>query len=258
MLSKIDFSKGRAAVSEPLPVLDSKFAVSPRLSRATTGGSIDPAAPLPSPTDQPAYLGVLRKPSQCSQCAYRTVGAGFCPDWVPPRPRLAFLLEAPGENEILQRAPLVGKAGKLWESRLLRPLGLTRDDCLISNVARCRPPGNEYPDGSVAKHVGHVCRQYDDFHGGSNGELVEGGLKSYNPNAFVVSFHPSMLSRAPMTLRLIRRAIERALGLEARGYRVCVLMGDVATSLVAPYLTGGLKRWSGHWFLGKWPFSAML
>ena len=216
--------------------------------------------PLPV-VEHSRHLGVLKKPEGCNGCAYKSVGAGFCADWFPPDPKIACLLEAPGENEILQRKPLVGAAGIAWETRLLEPLGLTRHDVLIANSIRCRPKGssgkeawNDFPTGRVSKHVLEVCRQYDGQHGGAHGELIPGGLTTWDPNAFVVSFHPSMLNRAPMTLRLIRRAIKRALGLVEMGYRPCVLMGDTATGLVAPWLQGGIKKWIGHYWLGKLPW----
>ncbi len=55
-----------------------------------------------------------------------------------------FVGEAPGRNEDLQGEPFVGAAGKLLD-RLLGEIGLERDDVYISNVIKCRPPGNRDP-----------------------------------------------------------------------------------------------------------------
>jgi|YelNatPaOPRAMG01_1025707.scaffolds.fasta_scaffold01076_11 DNA polymerase len=58
--------------------------------------------------------------------------------------KLMFVGEAPGEQEDLQGRPFVGQAGKLLNS-LIETLGLSRKDVFITNVIKCRPPGNRDP-----------------------------------------------------------------------------------------------------------------
>lgn len=198
-------------------------------------------------------LGVMRKPPGCKRCAYRTVGEGFCPDYLPAHPKVAIMLEAPGGDEIQENEPLRGRAGQLWYSKLILPAGLEREDCLIANTLRCRPPENKYPTGRVRKHAEELCRQYDDSHG-KGWSLVAGGLRSFNPNAFVVAMHPAALLRSSAAMRLVKKAVERTAWLARVGYRPCLLMGDKPMSIVAPFLTGGVKRWNGHYWLGTWPF----
>ena len=54
--------------------------------------------------------------------------------------------EAPGENEDLQGEPFVGQAGKLLDN-MLKALGLDRNNKVyITNVLKCRPPGNRNPE----------------------------------------------------------------------------------------------------------------
>jgi uracil-DNA glycosylase family 4 len=54
--------------------------------------------------------------------------------------------EAPGENEDLQGEPFVGQAGKLLDN-MLGALGVSRrQGVYISNVLKCRPPGNRNPE----------------------------------------------------------------------------------------------------------------
>jgi DNA polymerase len=55
-----------------------------------------------------------------------------------------FVGEAPGANEDEQGLPFVGQAGQLLD-QLLHEIGLARDDVFITNVLRCRPPGNRDP-----------------------------------------------------------------------------------------------------------------
>jgi uracil-DNA glycosylase family 4 len=57
---------------------------------------------------------------------------------------LMFIGEAPGAEEDRQGLPFVGRAGGLL-TELLEEIGLSRDDVWISNVLRCRPPGNRDP-----------------------------------------------------------------------------------------------------------------
>ena len=57
---------------------------------------------------------------------------------------LMFIGEAPGAEEDRQGLPFVGRAGALL-TELLEGIGLTREAVWISNVLRCRPPGNRDP-----------------------------------------------------------------------------------------------------------------
>jgi len=55
-----------------------------------------------------------------------------------------FIGEAPGFHEDQQGRPFVGAAGKFLEE-LLESIGLGRADVFITNVIKCRPPGNRDP-----------------------------------------------------------------------------------------------------------------
>jgi uracil-DNA glycosylase len=58
--------------------------------------------------------------------------------------RLMFVGEAPGADEDTQARPFVGRAGQLL-TKIIEAIGLKRQDVLIGNVNRCRPPGNRAP-----------------------------------------------------------------------------------------------------------------
>jgi uracil-DNA glycosylase len=77
----------------------------------------------------------------CRLCEGRTmvvVGDGS------PDADLMFVGEAPGFHEDKKGIPFVGQAGALLDE-LLALIGLTRSDCYIANVIKCRPPGNRDP-----------------------------------------------------------------------------------------------------------------
>jgi DNA polymerase len=52
--------------------------------------------------------------------------------------------EAPGRKENESGRPFVGSAGKLLDAAL-EHVGLTRSQVFITNVVKCRPPGNRRP-----------------------------------------------------------------------------------------------------------------
>jgi DNA polymerase len=64
--------------------------------------------------------------------------------------RLMFVGEAPGADEDASGRPFVGRAGQLL-NKIIEAIGLKRDDVLIGNVNRCRPPGNRTPTTEEAK-----------------------------------------------------------------------------------------------------------
>jgi uracil-DNA glycosylase family 4 len=58
--------------------------------------------------------------------------------------RIMFVGEAPGRQEDLMGLPFVGAAGKLLDE-LLEKVELSRKEAYITNIVKCRPPGNRDP-----------------------------------------------------------------------------------------------------------------
>src|SRR5438132_3007103 len=77
----------------------------------------------------------------CKLCERRTVAV---PGEGSPNAEIMFIGEGPGFHEDQQGRPFVGAAGQLL-SEMLRNIGLRRQDVFITNVVRCRPPGNRDP-----------------------------------------------------------------------------------------------------------------
>ncbi len=63
---------------------------------------------------------------------------------------LMFIGEGPGEQEDIQGRPFVGRAGKLLDL-LLEALGIKEHQYYITNVVKCRPPGNRVPSEEEAQ-----------------------------------------------------------------------------------------------------------
>lgn len=86
----------------------------------------------------------LREVRVCTKCVLhetRTTvvyGEGRIEPWV------AFVGEAPGATEDASGRPFVGKAGQQL-TRMIRAMGLDRDEVFLTNATLCRPPENRTP-----------------------------------------------------------------------------------------------------------------
>jgi uracil-DNA glycosylase family 4 len=60
------------------------------------------------------------------------------------------------EGRTLAGEPFVGRSGKLLDRLMLEEIGLTRAECYIANVVKCRPPNNRDP----APNEIASCRPY--------------------------------------------------------------------------------------------------
>lgn len=69
---------------------------------------------------------------------------------------LMFVGEGPGEHEDEQGLPFVGRSGKLLDKLMAQELGLERSQVYITNVVKCRPPGNRDPRSEEIA----ACRPY--------------------------------------------------------------------------------------------------
>ncbi len=74
-----------------------------------------------------------------------------------PASPLMFIGEAPGRDEDVKGSPFVGRAGKVLDSAL-GSAGVSRDDVYITNLVKCRPPGNRRPRTDEVE----ACRMHID------------------------------------------------------------------------------------------------
>ena len=80
----------------------------------------------------------------CTRCPLHTDRTHVVHTEGNRKARLMFVGEAPGADEDVQARPFVGRAGQLL-TKIIEAIGLKREDVLIGNVNRCRPPGNRAP-----------------------------------------------------------------------------------------------------------------
>jgi len=86
----------------------------------------------------------VRKIKVCTLCELHSSRKNAVPGEGPLKAEILFCGEAPGHNEDLQSKPFVGSAGKFL-NELLKIAGLRREDVYVTNVSKCRPPGNRDP-----------------------------------------------------------------------------------------------------------------
>jgi DNA polymerase len=72
---------------------------------------------------------------------------------------VVFVGEGPGQTEDQQGRPFVGRAGELLV-KLLSTLGWRRNEVFITNIVKCRPPGNRDPEpDEIAACAPYLQRQ---------------------------------------------------------------------------------------------------
>jgi DNA polymerase len=87
---------------------------------------------------------VYREASVCTKCPLSETRTHVVFGSGDADADLMFVGEAPGAEEDRQGLPFVGRAGALL-TELLEGIDLSRDRVWITNVLRCRPPGNRDP-----------------------------------------------------------------------------------------------------------------
>ncbi len=205
--------------------------------------------------------GVRLKPELCKLCPNAAIGKGFCPDWVPDNPLVAFLFDMPSGDDVLEQSPLAGAQGWVWQKTLITDLGYKKSDILLSHAIRCKQPNDafgkpKYPSNFIQKPAELNCRQYDGQHGCDNEVLAGGGLNEFDPNVFVITLHPRTIRNVGAHQIQIQRDVQKAFEFAKKGWRPAVLFGEGPAELYFPWMknNGGMKNWRGHYWVGHSPF----
>jgi len=153
-------------VWEPLPRSGSREAVQPNevlRQAATASPALSPGG---SSSDSPAGWAELRaRVADCRACPLghqrkqAVFGSGST------AARWAIVGEAPGAEEDERGEAFVGQAGRLLDA-MLASMGWSRTkDFFITNVLKCRPPGNRTPAptevAACARHLQAQLRQFE-------------------------------------------------------------------------------------------------
>lgn len=98
---------------------------------------------------------IAEKINNCQKCPLYLTRKHAVPGEGSYSSSVIFVGEAPGEVEDLQGKPFIGKAGQLF-SKILQSVQIKRKDIFITNMIKCRPPGNRNPSKSEIE----VCLPY--------------------------------------------------------------------------------------------------
>ncbi|SRR6266540_950254 len=93
---------------------------------------------------QEALETIAQQVSVCTKCELYKGRTNAVPGEGPTHAEIMFIGEGPGASEDKQGRPFVGASGKFLDE-LLAQAGVTRSDVFITNVVKCRPPGNRDP-----------------------------------------------------------------------------------------------------------------
>lgn len=104
----------------------------------------------------PAELdAIAAEASVCTKCKLHQSRKNVVPGDGPVNADIMFIGEGPGFHENEQGLPFVGAAGRFLEE-LLEGIGMSRQSVFITNIVKCRPPGNRDPEAEEIE----ACSEY--------------------------------------------------------------------------------------------------
>lgn len=81
---------------------------------------------------------------RCQKCRLHETRRNVVFGVGPQNADVLFIGEGPGEQEDRTGEPFVGRAGQFLD-QMLSIIGLSRRNCYIGNIVKCRPPNNRDP-----------------------------------------------------------------------------------------------------------------
>jgi uracil-DNA glycosylase family 4 len=91
----------------------------------------------------------------CPKCRLAQTRTHAVPGEGSPTARIMFVGEGPGESEDRTGRPFVGAAGQFL-NQLLKRANIAREEVFITNIVKCRPPGNRDPQADEVE----ACSDY--------------------------------------------------------------------------------------------------
>ncbi|HEX8846854.1 MAG TPA: uracil-DNA glycosylase family protein, partial [Pyrinomonadaceae bacterium] len=110
----------------------------------TLFGEITPKDEASLPKSNETLEDIWNDIGECTRCPLAAGRTHIVNSEGNRKARLLFVGEAPGADEDMQARPFVGRAGQLL-NKIIEAIGLKREDVMIGNVNRCRPPQNRTP-----------------------------------------------------------------------------------------------------------------
>lgn len=124
-----------------------------RLSDIEPGHTSEPA-----PDEITSIELLAAKIRTCKKCGLHSVRKRAVPGEGPLAATYMFVGEGPGFHEDDTGKPFVGRSGNLLDDLLLEA-GLDRREVFITNIVKCRPPGNRDPSKDEISECSPYLRQ---------------------------------------------------------------------------------------------------
>lgn len=100
---------------------------------------------IPDPAQLKTLNDIGQAVHDCTACPLAVGRLTAVPGDGDPHSEVLFVGEGPGQKEDETGHPFVGAAGKFLDE-LLSAISKTRADVFVTNVVKCRPPGNRDPE----------------------------------------------------------------------------------------------------------------
>ena len=145
---------------------------------------------ISQPVDGPATLAqVADEVRACTRCPLSARRSHAVPGEGNLRSDVLLVGEGPGAREDATGRPFVGPAGQLLDE-LLGSIGWERADVFITNIVKCRPPGNRDPEpDEAAACAGYLERQERALDPAVVVTLGRHSLRRYLPGARIGEAH---------------------------------------------------------------------
>jgi uracil-DNA glycosylase len=156
---------------------------------------------------------------RCTSCELCHTRKNAVPGEGPASARVMFVGEAPGRFEDIKGKPFVGPAGKILEAALSNT-SISRSQAFMTNIVKCRPPGNRRPKLSeiircndyLNKQISIIdpkvvcilgATAYSSILGGKEITLNRGQLLSFNERKYFLTIHPAAVLHRRSLLRVL-------------------------------------------------------
>lgn len=133
----------------------------------------------------------------CTRCRLHETRTRSVPGEGSAATEVVFVGEGPGFNEDRLGRPFVGQAGDLL-TKLLESVQWTREDVFITNVVKCRPPGNRDPEPEeIAACAPFLSRQLEALDPALVVTLGRFSMARFNPGARIGQVHGTFQTADP-------------------------------------------------------------
>ena len=167
---------------------------------AASSGSLPPSANVASTEVRRAALdAIAAEVRTCTCCRLAQTRTRAVPGEGDPNTEVVFVGEGPGQTEDQQGRPFVGRAGDLLV-KLLSTLGWRRSEVFITNVVKCRPPGNRDPEpDEIAACAPYLQRQLEVIDPAVVATLGRFSMAHFRPGERITQIHGTAVAAPPET-----------------------------------------------------------